>query len=240
MAAARRRHAVTLAARARPLAVCLALGLALSATCAQAQVVRCTDARSGKVTYTDGTCDAGERSTQVEARKTEEALAAERARANEALEQKQAKQEAQAEAEQRQLEREALQAQRDNSTRRFDAPTDYSRTTACADARRALNAAVGNLARTPEEQATRIDAAQQQMDFACLGPEGYARAQANRASQPPVVVVQQPFWPTHNRPRPPHPERPRGPYIKECTSFTCTDNNGKRYPRTGRGSFQER
>lgn len=219
----------------------LALGLLLAATAAQAQVVRCTDARTGKVTYTDVGCDVGQRSTQVEARKTEQELANEREQAAEALEQKRLRQEAKAEADQRQLEREALQAQRDQNRQRPASSADFANSRACADARRALNAAASYLARTPEEQATRIDAAQQQMDFACLGPDGYARAQANRANnQPPVVIVQQPAWPQHHRPRPPHIERPRGPYIKECTSFTCTDNNGKRYPRTGRGSFEER
>lgn len=218
----------------------LALGLVflLAGQASHAQVIRCTDARSGKVTYTDGTCDAGQRSAQVQARKTEQELALERAQASEALEQKHKRQEAQADAEQRQLEREALQAQRARSMERPAAPADYAQSPACGDARRALSAATGNLARTPEEQATRIDAAQQQMDFACLGPEGYARAQASRSSQAPVVVVQPPAWPI--RPRPPRPEPLRGPYIKECTSFTCTDSNGKRYPRTGRGSFDER
>ena len=131
------------------------------------------------------------------------------------------------------------QAQRDAQSRQTASPADYANSRACADARRALNAAAGSLARTPEEQASRVDAAQQQMDFACLGPDAYVRAQANRPNYPPVIVVQQPVWPHHNRPRPPHAERPRAPYIKECTSFTCTDNNGKRYPRTGRGSFGE-
>lgn len=220
-----------------------ALGCCLSVSVAHAQVIRCTDAVSGKVTYTDGSCDTGQRSTQVQARKTEQALAAEREEAAEALERKRERQQAQAEADQRQLERETLQAQRqaqrDAQSRQTASPADYANSRACADARRALNAAAGSLARTPEEQASRVDAAQQQMDFACLGPDAYVRAQANRPNYPPVIVVQQPVWPHHNRPRPPHAERPRAPYIKECTSFTCTDNNGKRYPRTGRGSFGE-
>lgn len=222
-------------------ALALSLALLFASHAAHAQVNRCTEPRTGKVTYTDGSCDAGQRSAQVEARKSEQALALERAQAEQALEQKRTRQEAQAEAEQRQLEREALQAQRTRPAQRPAAPADYAQSAACTDARRALSAAVGTLARTPEEQATRIDAAQQQMDFACLGPEGYARAQASRASfvnQPPIVVVQPPAWPGH--PRPPRPDYPRGPHIKECTSFTCTDSNGKRYPRTGRGSFEER
>lgn len=218
----------------------VALLVLLSAPLAHAQVIRCTDARSGKVTYTDTACDAGQRSTQVQARKTEEELALEREQAAAALEHKRERQQAEAQAQQRQLEREVLQAQRDEQLRRPPSAADYANSRACADARRALHAAANNVARTTEEQLTRVDAAQQQMDFACLGPEAYARAQASRPSQPPVIVVQQPVWPHHHRPRPPHVERPRAPYIKECTSFTCADNNGRRYPRTGPGSFEER
>ena len=47
-------------------------GLALTA---QAQVVRCTDARSGKVTYTDGACDSGSAARQVKPRKTPQDIA---------------------------------------------------------------------------------------------------------------------------------------------------------------------
>lgn len=216
----------------------LLLMLLMANQASHSQVNRCTDARSGKVTYTDASCDAGQRSAQVEARKSPQELTLERTQAAEALEQKRARQEAQAQADQRQLEREALQAQRARAQQRPMTPGNYAQSPACAEARQALSAATGNLARTPEEQATRIDAAQQQMDFACLGPDGYARAQANRSTQPALVVVQPPVWPSYQRPH--HPEPPRGPYIKECTSFTCTDSDGKRYPRTGRGSFQER
>ena len=59
-----------------------ALLLSLSA---QAQVVRCTDARTGKVTYTDGSCAPGSQTREIEARKTPEELRAEREQATEAL-----------------------------------------------------------------------------------------------------------------------------------------------------------
>ena len=52
---------------------------------AQAQVTRCTDPVSGKVTYTDGACASGAAATEIERRKTDEELAQERARTEDAL-----------------------------------------------------------------------------------------------------------------------------------------------------------
>lgn len=223
----------------------LRLGAALCCTCvamvlplpAQAQVLRCTDARTGKVTYTDGACDAGDRSHEVEARKSAEALARERAASEEAAQRMRERLAADADAAERREEREAKRA-RDERRARQGAPLDYANSAACTNARRQLSAAAAGSARTPEEQAARLEAAQRQMDFSCLGPEGYAQAEAARANRPQVVVVQPPAWPV--RPRPTHPDRQERTHIKECTSFTCTDSNGKRYPRTGRGSFEER
>ena len=54
---------------------CLCLGVA------QAQVVRCTDARTGRVTYTNGSCIAGERGVEVQPAQTAAEIARERAQA---------------------------------------------------------------------------------------------------------------------------------------------------------------
>lgn len=222
------------------------MGAALCCACAalalpaQAQVLRCTDAHTGKVTYTDLACDAGDRSHEVEARKSEEELARERAASEEAAQRLRERLAAEAEATERREAREAQKA-RDEQRARQSAPLDYANSAACANARRQLNSVAGSIARTAQEQAARLEAAQRQMDFSCLGPEAYAQAEAARASRPQIVVVQPPAWPVRPVwPRPPHTDRPERPHIKECTSFTCTDSNGKRYPRTGRGSFQER
>ena len=61
----------------------------LLAASAQAQVVRCQDPRTGQVTYTDGECSGGDKAREVQARKSAEELAQERAQAAEALERKQ-------------------------------------------------------------------------------------------------------------------------------------------------------
>lgn len=216
---------------------CAGAALVLPAT---AQVLRCTDARTGKVTYTDSACDAGDRSQEVQARKSPEELERERAAGEQAAQRLRERLAAEAQAAERREEREAQKA-RDAARNRAAGPRDHARSPACQDARRQLNAVAASSARTPEEQAARLEAAQRQMDFSCLGPEAYAQAELARANRPQVVVVQPPAWPVHPiRPRPPHPDRPGRPHIKECSAFTCTDNNGKRYPRTGRGSFEER
>lgn len=210
------------------------LGMFSPFNTASAQVLRCTDARTGKVTYTDSACDIGTRSQEVQPRKSPEELAQERAQGEEA---------AQRMRERLAAEAVAAQQARDERKARHDqqgtSAADYANSAACANARRALNAVAASAQRSSEDQSAQLDTAQRQMDFSCLGPDGYARAEAARANRPQVVVVQPPAWPV--RPRPSHqPDRADRPYIKGCTPFTCTDSNGKRYPRTGRGSFDER
>ena len=59
-----------------------ALGLlGLVAAQAQAQVVRCTDAKTGRVTYTNGACISGERSVEVQPPQTPTEIANDRAQA---------------------------------------------------------------------------------------------------------------------------------------------------------------
>src|SRR3989344_3987461 len=64
--------------RNRHLALFLCVCAAWLGTVAHAQVVRCTDTRTGKVTYTDGACTGGAAAREVEARKTPEELQLER------------------------------------------------------------------------------------------------------------------------------------------------------------------
>ncbi|MGP1630430.1 MAG: DUF4124 domain-containing protein [Giesbergeria sp.] len=211
----------------------------LGALGAQAQVLRCTDAHTGKVTYTDSACDSGTRGLEVQPRQSPEELALERAQGEEAAQRMrerladEAAAAQQRESQQVRDEREARRAQREAGA------VDYANSAACANARRALDAVAANATRIGEDSPARLETAQRQMDFSCLGPEGYARTEAARASRPQVVVVQPPAWPM--RPRHPHnPPQLDRPYIKECSSFTCIDSNGKRYPRTGKGSFDGR
>lgn len=222
--------------RFRHLITCACLGgLALGA---QAQVVRCTDARTGQVTYTDGSCAGGSAAREVAPRKTREDIALERAQAAEALERKQQRLEAEALAAQtdalRNADRDRARAAQAAATAPL--PQDYARSAACVRSRRNLDTVANSITRSARDQAVQMAAAQQQVDLDCLGPQGYADVAKARANQPSVVVVPSyrapsaypnPF-PNVGRPAP-------SPRLTQCGDFRCTDNQGNSYPRTGPG-----
>ena len=210
------------------LLVCLGiagLGLGLGA---QAQVVRCTDARTGKVTYTDGACASGSATHEVEARKLPEELQREREIAAEALERKQQRLQAEADAEQAEARR---SAERDRA--RAAQARDYASSAECARSRRQLDIVASGLSRTPYEQDARLETAQRQVDLDCLGPQGYAEVEKARANQPRVVVM-----PPAVRPRPVFPVSPPTTPPRrnvQCNVFRCTDGQGNTYPAPGLG-----
>lgn len=217
------------------MAVGLVGGLSLAA---QAQVVRCTDARTGKVTYTNGACETGSAAREVEPRKSADQIATEREQAAQALARKQEQLQAQALAAQTEALRNAERdrARAAQAAAAAPSPQDYARSPQCAQSRRHLDVVASGLARSGREQATRLSAAQQQVDLDCLGPQGYAEVARARAQQPAVVVVPSyrtpsvfpdPF-PTAGRPAP-------QPRLTQCGDFRCTDNQGNTYPRTGPG-----
>ena len=210
----------------------LATALLLLSLSAQAQVVRCTDARTGKVTYTDGSCASGTTAHEVEARKTPAELQQEREQAAEALERKQQRLEAEATAAEQDARRAAEQdrARAARTAAAAPQPQDYARSPECARSRRNLDLVASGLSRSTHEQELRLEAAQRQVDMDCLGPQGYAEVENARANQPRVVVVppRHPFPPT--RPTPP-------PRLVQCGDWRCTDNQGNTYPRTGPGRF---
>ena len=205
---------------------------------AQAQVVRCTDARTGKVTYTDGVCQGGAAAREVEPRKSPAELQQERELAAEALERKQQRLQAEATA----AETDALRnAERDRARAAQAAaaapqPQDYARSPECARSRRNLDMVASGLSRSTYEQELRLEAAQRQVDLDCLGPQGYAEVEKARANQPRVVVVPS----VGNRPLYPDPfpqvgRPPPPPRLTQCGDFSCTDSQGNRYPRAGPG-----
>ena len=205
---------------------------------AQAQVVRCTDARTGKVTYTDGVCPGGTAAREVAPRKSAAELLQERELASEALERKQQRLQAEATA----AETDALRnAERDRARAAQVAaaapqPQDYARSPECARSRRSLDLVASGLSRSTYEQELRLEAAQRQVDLDCLGPQGYAEVEKARANQPRVVVVP----PVRNRPLYPDPfpqvgRPPPPPRLTQCGDFSCTDSQGNRYPRAGPG-----
>ena len=207
---------------------CLAACAVLVCFTAQAQVLRCTDARTGQVTYTDGTCPGAASVREVEPRKTPQEIQLEREQAAQALARKQ--QQLQAEAVTRQIDADR-DARRERelaagAPRPAARPQDYARSAECARSRRNLDVVLGSADGT-YEQNLRVEAAQRQVDLDCLGPEGYAELEKARAQRPQVVVV--PLG------RPVHTAPPQRPKLTHCTDFTCFDTQGKAYPRAGPG-----
>ena len=220
-----------------PLLWVCALGLGAAA---HAQVVRCTDARTGKVTYTDGICASDSTVREVEARKTPAEIQLERELAAEALERKQLRQQAEADAAEADAHRQAElnRARAAQAAAAAPQPHDYARSPECARSRRNLDIVASGITRSTHEQEIRLEAAQRQVDMDCLGPAGYAEVEKARAAQPRVVVVP----PARHRPLYPAPFPHAGPpqpprHLTQCGDWRCTDNRGDTYPRTGPGRF---
>lgn len=198
---------------------------ALSVFGVQAQVVRCTDAATGKVTYTDGSCQGGTVAREVEARKSPEEIRQERAQAAEALERKHQRLQAEAAA--------AAQAARQAPPPAAAATPDYARSPECTRSRRNLDVALSGSNAGTYEQGQRVDAAQRQVDLDCLGPKAYADLEKSRAARPLVVppanttIVLPPRAP-HPVTPPAHPARPQ---FTQCNVFRCYDSQGNSYPR---------
>ncbi len=196
--------------------------MAVQAHEAWAQVVRCTDSRTGRVTYTNGSCGAGEQRVQVQEAPSAEELERDRAQAAAAIERKNqqlAREESERRARAQQREREsreraqASQAQRGSG----DSP-------ACQQARRRLDAILAESSPDPATWGTRSQAAQQQMEMACLGPQAYEQLQSTRALQP--NAINRPWIVAPPRPLPQPPAAP----ITGCNVFRCYDRNGGVHP----------
>ncbi|MCJ0762602.1 DUF4124 domain-containing protein [Variovorax terrae] len=146
----------------KALAVCL---LTLACAAAQAQVYRCVEAGTGRISYTDEHCPVGSAngSRLIEARKSPEAIEQERQRAREAQQQQYLRQEHEA-------RMQSLDAERQRQDAATAAAAAWAGGAGCAEARREAEAiagrAVGLTLDNPE-----LAQAQYQADLACLGPE---------------------------------------------------------------------
>lgn len=209
-----------------PVIRCLALlvllmGLHLGAG---AQVVRCTDPATGKVTYTDGECGQGQNRREVVPRQTPEEIQLQYEQAQAALRLQREQQQKEREA---QVQREAAVAAARPAVPAAEVNAfDPAQSVQCAQAKAALQ---GALSLDPGYYDTnaRIAAAQENVDIACLTPAEYASLQkrlANRSvhaapAYPPAVIVVPPIRPH----RPQHrTERPRKP-APPCQTLRCPD-----------------
>ena len=208
------------------------ISTALLALAAHGQVVRCTDTRTGAVSYTDGDCAAGSKAREVQARQTPEAVEQERTQAAQALERKQQRLQTEAAAAQLDAEQDA-QRQREAAARTAATrprPQDYARSPECARARRNLDIAASRTPSYAYGQEAPLQTAQRQMELDCLGPEAYAEIEKNRPAAPAATIVLPPPRPHWTRPLPPPAPLPQ-PQFTNCNVFRCYDSQGRSYTR---------
>ena len=201
----------------------LATALCLWVTPTQGQVLRCTDARTGAVSYTDGSCDTGRKAEQLLPAPSAQALALEREQAAQAIARK----------EQRLREQAAAEAALNPAPAALPpaAPAESAR---CGQSRQQLQSLLARPGRDAATYSQQLTTAQQQVELDCLGSQAYreleqARSRSAQALAPvsPVIVVP-PLRPP--RPLPPQVQPPR-PQMQHCNVFRCYDRNGNVYPR---------
>ena len=205
--------------------------LGLQAAPAHAQIMRCTDAKTGEVTYTNGRCISGEASTQVKPAQSAEEIAQERAAAAKARELSQA-----------QISRdEALRRKREEAERKEREAAEKAQaraggnnlenSPACIQARQHYNTILAEANPDPATWGERSQAAQAQMEMSCLGATAYQQLQQSRALQP--NAINRPQWgygyPNRYPPARPTPSQPPAKIVN-CNVFRCYDNRGGVHP----------
>ena len=181
-------------------------------------MLRCTDARTGAVSYTDGSCDTGRQARQVLPARSAEALALEREEAALAIARK----------ERRLREDAATAALHPLPAPPPAAPGESPR---CSQSRQQLQTLLSRPGRDGATYSQQLGAAQQQMELDCLGPQAYrdlAQARAHTAVPAAPVIVVPALRPP--RPLPPAVQPPR-PQMAHCNVFRCFDRQGNVYPR---------
>lgn len=210
---------------------CLAAAAALCCLAAQGQVLRCTDARTGQVTYTDGACTGAASVREIEPRKTPQEIQQEREQAHQAQARKQEQLQAEAAARQIEADRDARHERELAARAARSAPRgeDYARSAECARSRRNLDVVLSSTSGS-YDQNLRVETAQRQVDLDCLGPAAYADLEKSRAARreaAPSVLLVPPRHPIYTRPAPPAPPRK----FTHCNVFRCYDSEGNSYPR---------
>lgn len=195
----------------------------------QAQIMRCTDAKTGEVTYTNGRCISGEAATQVKPAQSAEEIAQERAAAAKARELSQA-QMSRDEAQRRKRE-EAERKEREAAEKaQARAGSNLENSPACRQARERYNTILAEPNPDISTWGERSQAAQAQMEMSCLGATAYQQLQQSRALQP--NAINRPQW-GYGQTRPPvvvHPLPQPPAKIVNCNVFRCYDNRGGVHP----------
>lgn len=151
--------------------------IAMMAASAQAQVIRCTNPKTGEVTYSDKSCDNTHSSSLVERRKSREEIMAERLQAAEANEQKYRNRLAEMEVEQQTRQQAPVVAQQPLP----DKSTSYE----CRLAQKNHETTSSSITGTTEERRNRINASTVKVNAACGMKTELMQA-------PPVIINNRP------------------------------------------------
>ena len=206
----------------------------LCATAVQAQVIRCTDPVTGKVSYTDGKCASGTSAQEIEARKSPDEIKAEREQAAQARERMQER--LQQDAKRRQDNTELQRREQESRDRSQSAASNNpANSQACAQARRNLEEVQSSMGQGMYDESARLSEAQRNAERACLTPDEWVRTQrdaqnnaGNNYYQTYPYVVRPPH--VVHPPVRPQPD-PKPPVFTSCNVFRCTDAKGNVYPR---------
>ena len=199
-----------------------------------AQVIRCTDPTTGKVSYTDGKCASGTNALEIEAKKSPEEIKAEREQAAQAQERtrERLQQDAKRRQENTDLQRREQELRARTQTTESENPANSQ---ACTQARRNLEDVQASMGQGMYDESTRLSEAQRNAERACLTPDQWVRAQRDAQNntnhnyyQTYPYVVRPPH--VVRPPVRPQPE-PKPPVFTNCNVFRCTDAQGNVYPR---------
>ena len=215
----------------RPAATKALLLSLLAFTCgAHAQVMRCTDAKTGEVTYTNGRCISGEASAQIQAAQSPDEIAQERANANKAREASKA-QIARDEAQRRQRDEQERKEREAAAKAQALAGGNLENSAACQQAKARHNAILAEKNPDLATWGERSQAAQAQMEMSCLGATAYQQLQQTRALQPNAINRPWDYGSNYGHTYPPARPLPQQPaQIINCNVFRCYDNRGGMHP----------
>ena len=208
------------------------LGLLALSPSAQAQIMRCTDAKTGEVTYTNGRCIGGEAAMQVRPAQSAQEIAEERENAAKARQLSQS-QMARDEAQRRQREAAERKEREAAEKAQARAGSNLENSPACRQARERHNAILAEANPDVSTWGERSQAAQAQMEMSCLGAAAYQQLQQTRALQQPNAI-NRPQWNYgygHARPPVVRPLPQPPAQIVNCNVFRCYDNRGGVHPR---------
>lgn len=190
----------------------LLLLAALAFTSAHSQVLKCTNPKTGAVTFSDAPCDSGERGVVVQQRRSAAEIEADNQRAAEANERKYRQRMAE---QGRQRQPSPME-----EPMRQPAAQDKSQSYACQRAMRDHDVISSSITGTAEQRRNRINASTSGMNAAC--------GLSTEMIQPPPRVVA-PLPREMHRPPPPLPETG----FTHCDGGFCYGNQGGVYHRNG-------